>query len=69
MELKEFERLKSEGNGTNENAVSFSKVKANWTVDSNRDTIKDLTLTIKREELTTIIGTVGSGKVSTNLLH
>lgn len=55
--------MKSDTSGSTENVIRFSKVKANWTVDSNRDTIKDLTLAVKQGELTTIIGQVGSGKV------
>lgn len=65
MELKEFKQMKSEVSSSDENAIRFSNVKANWTVDSSRDTIKDLTLAVKRGKLTTIIGQVGSGKVST----
>lgn len=63
LELEEFKKPNIETTSSKEYAIRFSKVKANWSVDSGRDTIRDLNLTIKKDELTTIIGQVGSGKV------
>lgn len=70
FQLEEFQRLNIQISNSEHFAVRFSDVKANWTEDSSRDTIHDFNLTIKRNELTTIIGQVGSGKVGycTNLL-
>lgn len=48
---------------TKDNAVQLINASANWSVDSGRTTLKDISLTIKSGTLTTIIGEVGSGKV------
>ncbi|KAK7582376.1 hypothetical protein V9T40_013821 [Parthenolecanium corni] len=64
LELEEFKKLNIQTTNSKEYAIRFSNVKANWTVDSSRNTIHDLSLTIKKDELTTIIGQVGSGKTS-----
>ncbi len=63
LELNEFQKPKIDKEDKEDIAIKFVNVKANWILDSVRDTLKEVNITAKRGELVTIIGQVGSGKV------
>ncbi|XKL66417.1 hypothetical protein PGB90_009837 [Kerria lacca] len=64
LELKEFEKPTGNVSIHTDDSIKFVDVKANWWIDSNKDTLKNINLTIRKGELITIIGQVGSGKSS-----
>ncbi|XKL66418.1 hypothetical protein PGB90_009838 [Kerria lacca] len=64
LELKEFEKIKENKSISTDYSIKFINVKANWSTDSNKNTLKNICLTINKEELVIIIGQVGCGKSS-----
>lgn len=66
--MNEFEKPAIKHISTLENAVILSDVTASWSLDSSRDTLKNISLSVKAGHLTTVIGEVASGKVKLKII-